>query len=139
MAQFLFYNKAKDALHDFQTLGDYKWMLMKSGSFNADDDFVSTIVAGETTVPAYARIAVDTPTRTVNDSSDNIEYAVGANPDFGNLSVSPENIIGLVLIKVVTNDADSIPICWGSFTSISSSAVNPFVPQISGLLVADLS
>lgn len=136
---FQFYNVAKDELRDWDS-GTYLWLLMKSGSFDATDAFVSDLTPGtnECTVPAYLRVAPDTPARSIGASGP--EYSVASDPDFGDLTTSPESVIAVVLIKVVTNDSDSIPVCWGSFTDpISTSDLNPFIPTITDLLVGAVS
>lgn len=67
-----FYNQGLDLLSDWTT-GDFRWLLLTGGSFNADDNFVADVLDGfEVTVVGYTRELVSTPTRTVNDTSNRI-------------------------------------------------------------------
>lgn len=129
-----FYNQGLDLLRNWMT-GDFRWLLLTGGAFNADDNFVADVLDGfEVTVGGYAREASSTPTRTVNDTSNRIEYGA-ADISFGSLAAG-ENVTAAVLYLHVTNDADSVPVGWQSLTATATDAYDPWILYLAGGLVA---
>lgn len=129
-----FYNQGLDLLSTWVS-GDFRWLLLTGGSFNEDDNFVADVLGGfEVSVLGYNRVAVDTPTRTVNDTLDRIEYG-SDNVDFGTLAAG-EDVTAAVLFLHVTNDADSIPVGWQSLTATATDAYDPWVLYLAGGIVA---
>lgn len=124
------YNNARSQLDDWETAppGTYQWAGFKSGSFDITDDVVDDLVPGtnEITVTGYARVDVDSPTITVNDVTNETEYRC-TTPNFGTLD-DGEPFTDLVLIKVVTDDSDSIPIARGPILGTPDTGdFDPFV------------
>lgn len=125
----LAYNQAKFGIHN-QTIDlvadDIRVLLLEaSGDQDADDDFVSTVLgrAGTTelTSTGYNRtgnlagkaIALDDPNdRSEFDATDAVFPTVS--------QLAAETVVGYLVFKFVTNDADSIPILIvDSFTPIT--------------------
>lgn len=112
------YNRGLDELADWGT-NTYKFMLMKSGyTPNKDHDYVADVTPAsyEITVAGYSRQTAGTKTRTIDDSNDRIVYDC-ADVDFGT-PASGETVVGMILYREVTNDADSILICYYDLGSI---------------------
>jgi hypothetical protein len=129
-----FYNQGLDRFATWTT-GDFRWLLLTGGSFNPDDNFVADVLDGfEVTVVGYARELVSTPTRTVNDTANRIEYGAD-DVNFGTLTAG-ENVTAAVLFEFVTNDADSIPVGWQTLTATATDAYDPWVLYLAGGLVA---
>ena len=130
-----FYNAGLDGLAEWGS-GTYQWALLTAGAFDADDSTVADVLAGatEVTVSGYARQAVDTPVRTVDDAIDRIVYEC-IDPDFGALGAG-QTVTAVVLIQVVTNDADSVPIGWSDITPTATDALSPFVVRVADGTVA---
>lgn len=129
------YNVGLDALADWAS-ETYNWLLLKSGSFDADADTVAGVLgtADEVTVSGYARVAASTKARTVNDTSNRISYTA-ANPNWGTLSAG-ETVTAALLVRLVTTDADSIPVGWATLDPTATEALDPFTITIVGGVVA---
>lgn len=133
------YNIGLDALAAWET-ATYHWLLCTDGTFNADLNTVADLLGGatpmiaEATVSGYARVAASTKVRVVDDTNNRISYTA-ADPDFGTLAAG-EDITGVVLYRLVTNDADSIPIGYATLTPTPSDALDPFTVVIVGGVVA---
>lgn len=125
------YNGGLDLLGDGQWVaGDNRLLLLQGTGYtvNRDDDFVADLVPGtnEVTVTGYTRLAVDTPVRTPNDSTDRIVYSA-VSPDFGTLDPG-ESCTALVLFRFVTNDADSLLIAYFPVSpAVDTGDIDPFV------------
>lgn len=99
-----------DQFSDWQTAssGVYKALLLKSGTFNRDHQFVADLVPGtnEVSVAGYARINLGSRTRAYNATLDQVEFAA-ADPDFGALTTG-QSALAIVVYKFITNDAASL-------------------------------
>lgn len=133
------YDYGLDALGNGSWLADtYKWLLIKGGGGytpNKDHHFVADLVpaSNECGQAGYARVTASTKTRTVSTALDRCTYGC-ANPAFGSIAVG-DNIVGAVLFKFVTNDADSILVGYYAITSTPTDG-NPFTPIVNAAGVA---
>lgn len=112
------YNRGLDELADWGT-NTFKFMLVKSGyTPNKDHDYVADVTPGsnEITAAGYSRQTAGTKTRTIDDTNDRITYDC-ADVDFGTPAAG-ETVVGMILYREVTNDADSILICYYDLGSI---------------------
>jgi hypothetical protein len=84
-----------------------KLMLLKSGTPNADDNFVADITPGtnELSVAGYARVTLTTKSVTEDDTND-FAYMDADDVAFGALTAG-QTITWAYLLEFVTNDADS--------------------------------
>lgn len=133
------FNVGLDALADWGT-ADYEWALLTAGSFDADAATVATFLAGSPTevtggVTGYTREAVSTKARSVDDSLNQITYSA-SDPSFGSLTGTPETVTAALLIRVVTDDTDSLPIGFATLTPTSTDAADPFGITITDSIVA---
>ena len=129
------YNTGLDALADWTT-DTYQWILLTAGAFDRDHPTVTDVLgsATEATVTGYARVAASTKVRSVDDALDQVTYTA-ADPDFGTLDPG-ETVTAVVLVRVVTDDTDSIPIAWSDITATDTDALDPFVINITDGVVA---
>lgn len=112
------YNRGLDELAAW-TSNTFKFMLVNSGyTPNKDHDFVDDVTPGsnEISVSGYARETATTKTRTVDDTNDRIVYDCD-DIDFGTPAAG-ETVVGMILYREVTNDADSILVCYFDLGSI---------------------
>jgi hypothetical protein len=84
-----------------------KLMLLKSGTPNADDNFVADITPGtnELSVAGYARVTLTTKSVTEDDTND-FAYMDADDVAFAALTAG-QTITWAYLLEFVTNDADS--------------------------------
>jgi hypothetical protein len=84
-----------------------KLMLLKSGTPNADDNFVADITPGtnELSVAGYARVTLTTKSVTEDDTND-FAYMDADDVVFAALTTG-QTITWAYLLEFVTNDADS--------------------------------
>lgn len=108
--------RAESGLFDFDGGGVLKALLLRStGSyvFNPDHDFISDMVSNgmvEITVASYGRITLTG--RTVNlDDTLNRSWRDVNDISFGILE-SGQTVSAICIYEHVTNDADSIPLCY---------------------------
>lgn len=101
---------------DFDGGGTLKAALLRStGSyvFNPDHDFVADLVSNgmvEITVASYARITLGGRTLNLDDTLDRA-WADVNDVAFGTLEAG-QTVSGILIYEHVTNDADSIPLCF---------------------------
>lgn len=131
------FNVGLDALADWET-ATYQWALLTAGTFDADADTVAAVLAGSpnevTGVASYARVASSSKTRTVDDTTNRITYGC-TDPSFGTLEAGA-TVTAALLLRVVTDDTDSIPVGWATITPTATDAVDPFTLVITDAVVA---
>lgn len=128
------FNVGLDAFADWET-ADFEWMALTAGTFDADIDSVADLLAGDAVeATAIGRIALATPDRTVDDTTNLISY--GADDPSWSAPGSGETITAVVLIKVITDDTDSPPVAWWSVTPTASDITDPLVFTLPDGLVA---
>lgn len=131
------YNGGLDLLAGIAT-ADLRWLLLKGigYSFERDHDHVAELApaTNELTVSGYARLALAGGTRTVDDSADRIVYAAD-DPSFGTLGAG-ENASALVLFVHGTTDAASPLVAHFAFAPIDTGALDPFVVNLGGGIIA---
>ena len=118
---------------------DFYWALFSAFTFDRDDDNVTQVLATATEITAvgYARVATTGNTRTVNDTSDRIEYTC-SNPSFGTLTTG-QNITDIAMFFDATplSDATAIPIFHHNLgASIDTNFYDPMTIDITAGLVA---
>lgn len=133
----MIYNNGLDALVDIAS-ADLRWLLLKGSgyTFSPDHDTVANLTPGsnEVTASGYARVALSGGTRTVDDSTDRVNYTAD-NPDFGTLAAG-QTITAAVLYRHVTNDSDSVPVAYYALSPIDSGVIDPYVVHFTDGLLA---
>jgi hypothetical protein len=129
------YNVGLDALADWET-ATFEWVLLTAGTFDRTHSVVADVLgsATEATVTGYSRPAVATKLRTVDDAEDRITYSCD-DPSFGTLDPG-ETVTAIALIRVVTDDTDSIPVGWSNITPTATDIFDPFVINVTEGVVA---
>jgi len=130
------FNAGLDQFADWTT-ETFEWVLLTSGTFDPDLDTVAAVLTGadEVTVTGYARQAAATKVRSVDDTDDQITYTA-ADPDFGTLDPG-EDVTAIALIRVVTDDTDSVPVGWWEISpAVATDAADPLVFPLAGGIVA---
>jgi hypothetical protein len=123
-----------DALAEWET-ADYEWMAVTAGTPDITVDTVADLLAGDVIeATAVSRIPVDTRVRLVDDVTNLISY--GADDPSWPAPGGGETITGIVLIKVVTADVDSIPVAAWAVTPTPSDITDPLVFALPDGLVA---
>jgi hypothetical protein len=124
-------NRGRSLLDDWATAapGTFAWALFLSAApFDKDVATVDDLTPGsnEVTAVGYARADVDSPALVTDDATDQTQYSC-TSPDFGSLTTG--QVVGhLALIRVVTTDADSVPVAWHTYASPPDTAdFDPFV------------
>lgn len=125
VSSFQMYNIGLDSLRTWTT-STYRFLLMRTGTFDVDANTVADVIAGGTEVTAvgYVRQDAATKTRTVDDTLDRISYGCD-DPDFGSLTAG-QTVIAIVAYLFDTNDAGSTPIGWCDLPSTDTGAFDPF-------------
>ena len=119
------YTRGLDITDDFNGSSAYRALLVTASyTVNRDHDFVSDIT-NEITASGYARETLTSCTRTLDDTLNRITYDA-ADPDFGTITTG-QAVVGMVVYKFVTNDADSILVGYYPLASTDTAALAPFV------------
>lgn len=129
------YNRGLDELRTWTT-DTYQWILVQNAyTPDPDHDYIADLTS-EVSVASYSRVAPVSPTRVVNDTTNQMVYDC-ADPDFGDLE-DTQSARWLVLAKTVTNDADSPLICALDFGGTGQQLGLNFVVSlhVSGFAVA---
>lgn len=127
------YNVGLDAFADWET-ADYQWIALTSGAFDADIDTVADVLTGADESTALPRIDVTTRVRTVEDTTNLVSY--GADDPTWPTPAGGDTITAVMLVKVVTTDADSIPVGWWDVSDTASDATSPLVFTLPSGIVA---
>jgi hypothetical protein len=136
MATLQAYNDGLDQLNDWTT-ATFQWLLLTAGTFDADHATVADVLAGgaEATVTGYSRQAASTKVRDVDDTLDRITYRAD-DPSWAGLAAG-EDVTGVVLVRVVTDDSDSIPVCWFEVSpAVATDSADPLVCTLTDGVVA---
>ncbi len=133
------YNRGLDELRNF-TSDTFEALLINDAGYvpNPDHDYVADLTPGTNEIAGagYSRQALGTKTRTIDDTNNRITYDC-ADLDFGSI-VAGENVTGMVVYRLVTNDADSILIAHYPLGTVATTGLPfPVVISASGLLYVD--
>lgn len=136
----MIYTRSRDRLGAIAT-ADMRWMLLKGDGYtpNPDHDFVAdlTPASNEVSVTSYERLTLTNGSRTVNDSTNRIEYK-SDNPNWGTLEAG-QNVTGCVLYEHVTNDTDSPLYGYWELTEVGTADITPFVVFFTDHMIASLA
>jgi len=138
MAVMSAYNGGLDKMEDWET-ADYDWLLLTAGTFDADHATVADVLAAgaEVTVTGYARLAASTKARVVDDVGNQVNYT-GDEPSWAALGAG-EDVTAVVLVRVVTDDSDSIPIGWWDVSpAVATDSADPLVCTLTAATVASV-
>lgn len=108
--------RAENGSFDFDGAGTLKALLMRStGSyvFNPDHDFVADLASNgmvEISVPSYSRQTLGGRVVNLDDTLDRA-WRDANDISFGTLEAG-QNVSAILIYEHVTNDADSIPVCY---------------------------
>lgn len=128
------FNVGLDAFYEWET-ADYEWLALTAGTFDADIDTVADLLAGDAVEStALARIPVTTRDRTVDDTTNLINYS--ADDPSWSAPGAGDTITAVVLTKVITDDTDSLPIAWWTVSPTASDATDPLVFTLPSGVVA---
>jgi hypothetical protein len=122
-----FYNRGKAILTKaLWESGNIRVLLVKSGhSFNADNDFVSDIVADECTFTNYARKTPTGMTATIDDTNDRVDFSL-SNLTWTSAGGGTNNTVIAAVIYDGTSGADSTRelIAFIDFTDIVTNGAD---------------
>jgi len=116
------FNNGLDQLQDWTT--DTFGFLLVDNVYvvDPDDVYVAAAAADELSGVGYARYAVATPTRTVDNALDRITYDC-EDPDFGTIAIG-ETADAMILYRLVTNDADSPMIAYYPLGGVATTGLS---------------
>ncbi len=134
MASNAFNNALQKILLAYLVTGADIRVILCMTNTNADTlkdavNFVSDLTLDECDAAGYARVALASEASNVDDANDRAEFDATDSSFTGLGGDGTRPYQGVVIYKHVTNDADSIPICFHDFASdVAETATQVDIP-----------